>query len=173
MEPPIEVPVARLDPRWLTPASKDRILAQWQSRLAEPRPAGDLSGRGWPDPEIVPLCNGLNRLPGVCTLQSCSGHGGPGHLWLWLDHETSGEFDRWGHVLARMAGIEAVSRKWSSWGQEITAIDFDSRFEDAYNSVEVFFLALVGHVRQSPARSLARHSLSSSPLAGRRPDATC
>jgi len=26
------------------------------------------------DPEIVPLADALNRLPGICTIASCSGH---------------------------------------------------------------------------------------------------
>lgn len=130
------------DRRYLAPEDKAAVLAEWAARRAESPPAGDLAGKGWPDPEIIPLCDELNRLPGVCTLQSCSGHGGGGHLWLWLDEATSAEFDRWGHVLARMPGIEAVSRKLTAWGQEITAVEFDSRFKTACESVSIFFRAL-------------------------------
>lgn len=129
--------------RYLQPTDKVTILAEWQRLQDQPRPAGDLAGKGWPDPEIIPLCDELNKLFGVCTLQSCSGHGGGGGgLWLWLDEPTSRMFDLWGHVLANMQGIEVVSRKYTAWGQEITAIDFDSRFDKALKSVLLFFRAL-------------------------------
>lgn len=157
-------PRRTFDRRYLGPDDKDAIHAEWAARRAEAPPSGDLAGKGWPDPEIFPLCDELNRLPGVCTLQSCSGHGAGGHLWLWLDEATSLEFDRWGCVLARMPGIESVSKKLTGWGQEIAAIEFDSRFEKACESVLIFFYA-ASH-RQLPALSFARHSLSNSPDAG-------
>jgi hypothetical protein len=93
----------------------------------------------------------LNSLPGVCTLQSCSGHGGSGHLWLWLDAQMSLQFDRWGYVLARMPGVEVVSRKYTSWGQEVTAIEFDGRFKEACESVSIFFGALVANCNSPPS----------------------
>ncbi len=140
--------------RYLTPPGKKTNLAFWESRKSDPRPSGDLSGKGWPDPEIIPLCDALNQLPGVCTLQSCCGHGGAGHLWLWLDEVLSREMDRWGHVLARMHGIEVVSRKYTHWGQEITAIEFDGRaeFNKACESVLIFFSTLAAN-RDSYRRS--------------------
>jgi hypothetical protein len=114
-------------------------------------PDGDLAGRGWPDPEITPLCDKLNAMPGICTLQSCAGHGGnPGGLWIWLDEDTSRKFDQWGHVLANMEGIEVVSRKYTQWGQEITAIDFDGRLENACRSVLFFFSALTARSYNPP-----------------------
>lgn len=133
-----------------------------------PRPCGDLAGRGWPDPEIIPLCDALNALPGVCTLQSCAGHaagsrhrpnGEFGLLWLWLDEGTSQELDRFGNVLARLPGIETVSKRYADWGQEITAIEFDGRFEEACKSIVIFFSALA--------------AISGSSLRGPWPDIRC
>lgn len=130
--------------RYLTVDEKANILEEWEAAKASRlRPAGDSGGHGWVDPEIVPTCDALNELPGVCTLQSCSGHGeSAGHLWLWLDERHSHAIDVWGHVLARLPGIETVSRKYTSWGQQITAIEFDSRLEMASQSVLCFFVAL-------------------------------
>lgn len=129
--------------RHLLAEAKADELAKWEADKSRPRPPGDVGGHGWADTEIVPLCDALNALPGICTLQSCAGHrDSVGHLWLWLDEQNAGAFDRWGYVLARMRGIEVVSRKYTDWGQEITAIEFDGRFEVARDSVLLFFSAL-------------------------------
>ena len=116
--------------RYLTPAAKAQELALWQATKATPRPPGDLAGRGYPDPEIVPLVDALNELPGLCTLQSCSGHPegsrepGPGHLWLWLDRETSAAFDERAFELAKLSVVDSVSKLYQQWGQEVTVIVF-------------------------------------------------
>ena len=137
-------PEARRPSRYLTTDQKAGLLGEWETAKAQRlRPADDAGGHGWVDPEVVPICDALNDLPGVCSLQSCAGHGeSPGHLWLWLDEHNSRAIDVWGHVLARLPGIEAVSRKYTDWGQQITAIEFDSRLEIACESVLCFFVAL-------------------------------
>ncbi len=130
-----------VDKRFLLADDKARIVADWEHTKERWR-KGIINGAGEPDADIIPWCDRLNELPGVCTLQSCVGHETSGHLWLWLDEQRSREFDRWGYVLARMEGIETVNRKYGSWGQEITAIEFDGRFEKACESVLLFFRAL-------------------------------
>ena len=130
-----------IDTRFLTVDGRRDILAEWE-RTKEQWRKGVVRGAGEPDADIIPWCDLINSLPGVCTLQSCAGHKTGGHLWLWLDEQRSREFDRWGYVLARMEGIETVARKYGSWGQEITAIEFDDRFEKACESVLLFFRAL-------------------------------
>ena len=110
--------------RYLTPEAKGLELERWASLRT--RGGG---GAGAPDPEIFPLCDDLNVLPGVCTLQSCAGHRRngtfwPGHVWLWLDRRTSERFDRRASELAASAVIERVSRIYAANGQEITAIEF-------------------------------------------------
>lgn len=118
--------------RWLTPEAKREVLREWAAireslGVREGRPGG----RGYPDPDIVPWCDEINALEGVCTLQSCAGHvlpGGerdPGHLWLWLSKPMSGAFDRTAHRLARHDRyIEDVARRYVSWGREVTSITF-------------------------------------------------
>ncbi len=133
--------------RYLTPDAKCLVLAEWETKKTTPRPLLELGGRGWPDPEIIPLCNALNKLPGVCTLQSCIGHpentcDRHGNLWLWLDEAASLGFGCFGHVLARMPGIELVMKKYAEWGQEIIVVDFDGGSEEACDSILIFFTAV-------------------------------
>lgn len=138
--------------RYLTTDAKLGVMAEWEKTKVMPCPDGDLGGRGFPDPEIIPLCDTLNMLPGICTLQSCAGHiggererpnGETGLLWLWLDFATSQVLDCFTHVADRLPGIESVSRRYTDWGQEIVVIEFSGDFERACESVIIFFTAAV------------------------------
>lgn len=45
------------------------------------------------DEEIVELCNALNALPGIYTIESCSGHGEkPIQIWFKCDGDMEGLF---------------------------------------------------------------------------------
>ena len=116
--------------RWLTPDVKRKILAEWGVKKQQALPDGDLAGRGFPDPEIIPWCDRLNKIEGVCTLQSCAGHemgsveGGWGHLWLWLSEPISRAFDSRAFELASYPHIDRVERIYGSWGQEVASITF-------------------------------------------------
>ena len=117
--------------RWLTSADKEVVLAAWDEVKLQPVPEGDFGCVGYPDPDIIPWCDRLNAIPGVCTLQSCAGHVNPGglrdagHLWLWLDRPMAEAFDSHAHRLARHVDyIEDVARRYTSWGQEVTVITF-------------------------------------------------
>lgn len=76
--------------RYLTQKAKARELAAFQELRKKGAPAGNQAGRGYPDPDILPWCDRLNALEGLCTLQSCAGHTPrngdpgphPGHLWI-------------------------------------------------------------------------------------------
>lgn len=86
--------------RWLTKDMKDRSLNHWRAAKASYEQAkvdGSLparpGGMGYPDPEIYDLCDRLNALDGICTMQSCAGHlhpdeePGDGAMWsgeLWI-----------------------------------------------------------------------------------------
>lgn len=35
------------------------------------------------DPECIPLCDALNRIPGIETFESCCGHGRH-EFWIWM-----------------------------------------------------------------------------------------
>ena len=132
--------------RHLSPSTKRRELARWKGlRLSAGTKSGD------PDPDIYPLCDRLNALPGVCTLQSCAGHRNgnvldSGHLWLWLDRRTAERFDRNAWALAAFPTIERVARFYSPSGQEITVIEFQGNERGALATsadvIRLFFESL-------------------------------
>jgi len=119
--------------RYLTAAEKRAILDEWlEYKQTFMRRCGHKGGRGFVDPEIVPLCDALNQLDGVCTLQSCAGHafderGGlinPGRLWLWLDRDMARSFERRAHQLAAVPEVDRVGKIYWKDGKETVTIDF-------------------------------------------------
>jgi hypothetical protein len=117
-------PLQEVAGQYLTAPAKRRELATWERLKAA---GGDRVG--CPDPAIYPLCDRLNAIPDVCTLQSCAGHirNGyyeSGHLWLWLSQSLSRRFDRTALALAKRQGIDRVERIYTGWGQEITSLTF-------------------------------------------------
>lgn len=114
--------------RYLDASSKTEELVRWRRLVA------DREGRncpGDPDPVVVPWCERINSIPGVCTLQSCAGHecgedGGrsAGHFWLWLSSDKAASFKQRAFELARNATIEKVSTIYQPWGQEVALIEF-------------------------------------------------
>lgn len=134
MQPHDQDGTARQD-RHLSPARKREALAGWEACKGSGTSLGDGApgGAGYPDPEMFRWCDRLNAIPGICTLQSCAGHldaGGrgvtsPGRLWLLLDPEMSAAFDARALDLAADSDhIERVCRIYSSWGEEVTSIEF-------------------------------------------------
>lgn len=115
--------------RFLSEYGKRKELKCWEGVKQQWR-TGYLSGIGEPDGDIVPLCDSLNALPGVCTLQSCAGHvrGGTieaAHLWLWMSETTARRFDRDVFVLLqRRPPIDWVSKHFLHDGKEIASITF-------------------------------------------------
>lgn len=118
--------------RYATPITKADVLNSWQKVQLELPTSSGSGGRGYPDDDIIPWCERLNAIPGVCTLQSCAGHaiadGGvsePAHLWLWLDRETSAAFDSAVFTLAtKTAFIERIGKFYMPWMQEVVTITF-------------------------------------------------
>lgn len=118
--------------RYLTPFEKERVLTEWRETLRSMPKAVPSDGdeRGYPDPPIVPWCEELNDVTGICTVQSCCGHKRldgtfvSGHLWLRLDKEMAARFDMQALALAGASGIERVSRLYSQWGAEVVEIVF-------------------------------------------------
>jgi hypothetical protein len=120
----------RFDPltRWLTPASKESVLSDWERTKSEWR-SGALSGVGAPDGDIVPWCDLINALPGICTLQSCAGHRrgkmlSSAHVWLWLSREAQRRFDQNAFVLLRSDMVDWVSTHHQADGKQIASITF-------------------------------------------------
>ena len=120
--------------RYMTQKAKDSLLAEWLSVRSQPAPDGAKGGCGFPDPEVFPLCDNLNSLPYICTLQSCAGHVVPaadgtgdyiynGQVWLWLSAEGARRFYERVHLLAAVVPlIERVQLLWQSDGQEVVDV---------------------------------------------------
>ncbi len=135
--------------RFLTDSGKARELVHWSGI----RSTSPTSGPGIPDPEIVPWCERINALPGVCTLQSCAGHESrgsgarsSGHLWLWLSKEKAIAFEKRAFELARDAAIERISTIYQPWGQEVVQIEFrgtpDGQLESSGQTILAFLASL-------------------------------
>ncbi len=114
--------------------SDDRYLVngQKQIELLEFERGRDLSP---PDQEIEPYLLELNRLPGLCTLQSCSGHVEEdardgteyiscGNLWLWLSKAMTKRFYGTAFKLVQRPEIEKLSILFQGYGREIVSITF-------------------------------------------------
>lgn len=138
--------------------AKLAVLEAWHAGKLRVRPPGDHGGHGFADPEIFDTCDRLNALPGVCTLQSCAGHGYdlaldlaeyPGNVWLWLDLPTARAFELKVLELARVTSlIERVSKHWQPDGQEVVSINFAGQqtpyFTVATDLIVTFFEQLHG-----------------------------
>lgn len=156
--------------RWLF-LEKPSILAEWEERKhASLRPEGDSGGRGYTDPEIIPLCDALNETEGVVTLQSCCGHAyangrfDHGNLWLWLSPSMAFEFYRFVHRLTAHqhpnGPIRDVSILWGRNGQqEIVSISFDGANEGKLEQSADIILAFFRSLRPRAPTPLDREEL--------------
>lgn len=154
-----EVYSVPLTERFMTEEAKREELRHFQ----EDRSRGPFNlpgGRGGVDPDILPLCDQLNALPGLCTLQSCAGHGEtehsgiwPASLWLWLDERTSRSMDENAHVLANNPLMESVSKCFKPWGHVIWEIMFfgneRGRLDESGAALIDFFTEMVSGLASS------------------------
>ncbi len=151
----LRIPRAVKLPRHLTREAKRRELERWARLRTEHIDAPgvpDPSQPGHADPDVYPLCDRLNALTGVCTIQSCAGHAlddgwlRTGHLWLWLDAATAEKFDRQAWALATAPSIERVARLYLPSGQEISCIEFAGNerglLKDSSDTIATFFASL-------------------------------
>lgn len=111
--------------RYLSQVEKQRIVAAWGRTRAQPC----LGRSGDPDPDILGLTDALNAIPGICTLQSCSGHIRNGlveraHLWLKLSKAAMCRFYLAAPALAQHRMIESVSIRFGTGEGEIVEITF-------------------------------------------------
>jgi len=119
--------------RYLTKGEKKERIADWE-RVKKGQQKPSVA-----DKDIIPLCDALNELEGVCTIQSCSGHFGitnpdsshyiqKAHLWLRLDKETALKFYEHVFELADNKLIEVVEILFHPkdvWGGVIVSIIFE------------------------------------------------
>lgn len=151
--------------RFLTEDEKRAEIAEWEAACrAWPSASGDVGGRGFPDPDMIPWCRAVNAIPGVCTVQSCAGHESPGgyyspaHLWLRLDPAMSAAFNAEAlRLSANTARIEQVSRVYTSWGKEIASITFAGNERDSLNESMALIVAFLQSLRER------RHGASRGP----------
>ena len=106
---------------------------------------------------MVARCAKLNAIPGVCTVQSCAGHGNPssvespGHVWVRLDRAMSAAFDAKALELAAHTKlIERVARIYAPWGQEVASITFAGNerglLTDSMRLIVTFFRSLAEEI---------------------------
>ncbi len=117
--------------RYLTDAEKRIELLEFRQRCTP-----DWDGlASLPDPAMVPYLLELNRIPGLCTLQSCSGHVAVdprdgseyitgGHLWLWSSRAMMKKFYSAALGLAQHPEIERLRILFQAHGREIVDIEF-------------------------------------------------
>lgn len=137
--------------RYLTTKEKDEVLAGWRQQCAAA--AGDC-GAGFPDQLIIPWCEKLNSIEGLCTVQSCAGHGPDahgyrfcGHLWLRLSAPMMQRFIEEGAALAAdREHIERAGLFYDASGGQIAVIEFagaeQGKLEESVESIYQFFRAL-------------------------------
>jgi hypothetical protein len=126
--------------RFLTEAEKARTLAQFRSVRATAK-FGE-GADGWLDQDVLTLCDRLNALSGVCTVQSCSGHpmterGAPplsGQVWLRLSEWLATLlFDSdIVQALAAQTCIYKVARVYLPHGPEVLWIVFQADTADTF-----------------------------------------
>lgn len=120
--------------RYLSEENKANILKRFHDSLADLPLHDERGGYGFPDPDMIPWCEKINSIHGVCTLQSCAGHKGdyeiPGHLWIWLREDLAELFHRRAPVLAQYQLIERLSTVYTSGGREVAVITFAGNNRD-------------------------------------------
>lgn len=110
-------------------SEKAAILSEWED-VRSAWESGRLRGVGAPDAAMVPWCDRINSLPGLCTLQSCAGHWRgdtieTAHLWIWLSREAGTRFELAAPALAaRAETIERVSKLYLADGKKVASIYF-------------------------------------------------
>lgn len=125
--------------RQLTPLLKAQTLERWEETKADferQRQAGTLpavtGGLGYPDPEVYELCDRLNRIDGIVTVQSCSGHCHEGEevslwsgqLWIRLNTAMRNAYVTWAPELLETKQIERAGLLFSHDDGDVADIIF-------------------------------------------------
>ena len=122
--------------RYMTPAGKDAEMAHWsEMQRIGMRPDNDPGGHGYVDPEVLGLCDAINEMDYVCTLQSCAGHRLERHdepgsfyvenagMWLWLRKDKARQLYSRILELEGSHWVESLQVQWID-GREIVDIKF-------------------------------------------------
>ena len=149
--------------RFLTEQEKAFELAAFERYQADPsnwrrQNPEARGGEGYIDHEVLPLCDDLNQLEGLCTIQSCCGHVNthgyqyPGQLWIRLSAEMSRRFDARVSELIKQDVIQHVTKLYSFQEGDVPHEVIDLKFwgephgrmAEAHAVVAVFFWELGG-----------------------------
>lgn len=138
--------------RFLTDDEKARVLSNYRMTRQHGAAGSGKGADGGLDQRVCSLCDRLNELHGVCTIQSCSGHpmrdGAPalaGQVWLRLSAWASVLFfDEGGaQELAAHPFVYKVARVYLPHGPEVVWIVFQADDEVVFERacdriVEIF-----------------------------------
>lgn len=122
------------DSAFMTEGAKAAELWRYQEYLKywEEQGFPVKGGVGWPDPEMLPWVEKINRIDGLCTLQSCSGHANKdkghwaaGRLWLWMAREKWEAFQGLALDLAQEPTIERVASLYQPYGRVVIDLTFE------------------------------------------------
>ena len=109
--------------------AKIHAVAEFWARRKEPTPSGELGGRGYPDPEMLPFCDWLNAFEGMYTEQSCAGHRAldghvvsQGTVWVRLDCERLDLFRRRACEFAGSPFVDRIQSIYLSSGEFVEII---------------------------------------------------
>lgn len=145
----IQVPPSR----YLSDVRKREILDAWHAYRLQLAPPGKEGGHGYQDPAISPWCDRLNALPGVCTIQSCSGHAFPdgsrtsAHLWVRLNSPLAALFHQEAFGLASdTRHVERLATIYEPMDGEIVEVIFvgseRNQLEESMIRILEFFRSL-------------------------------
>ncbi len=139
--------------RYLTNAQKRIELIEFERRRIP-----DWDGLvSLPDRSMIQYLTELNSIPGLCTLQSCSGHIKEdardrseyitnGSLWIWLSQEMMQRFYVAAFELRQRSGIEKLTIQFQRHGREFVDIQFagdgHGKLENSMSGIVEFFTKL-------------------------------
>lgn len=165
--------------RYLASNETDADVARWLADRSDPAnqaPPGHEGGYGYPDPDIFPLADALNAIPGVATYQSCAGHvltdtrdgtpyHQPGQLWLRLSESMMAAFTDHVYTLLESPLIERCQRIFHQDLGDVVDIIFHGnergKLAESGDGIVRFFtdLSQYGPVREA----LAAHQAAAAP----------
>jgi len=131
---------------------KSETLAYW-GRVCRGTLSADSGGSGLPDGDMIPWCKRLNAIPGVCTVQSCSGHPpdadgyrSSAHVWIKLSGPLSRLFRECAPTLAKEEHVDRLSTAYMPDGSEIVVVEFAGNerglLDYSMDSIASFFESL-------------------------------
>lgn len=147
---------------YLTEEEKRSVLARFDASRTT-APSSIVGAEGGLDEDVLRLCDRINQMHGVVTVQSCGGHPATdtrpalaGQVWVRLSEFAVGEFYPLRALdLAQRPYIYRVARVYLSHGMEVTWIAFqaddralfDLSCDAIVHALDVFNTLLINRLR--------------------------